>query len=135
MAGWCIEWNENSSASAGQWSTGWHIDPVAIVQNGSTRTYANVDSASSEGLELAGRWQPIAALQLRATLTPVAGEVLELDSCWQLHGKLLFDLGDGVQWWLQAENLPDEEFAASAQGNGMEEGVPNRGREFGAGVL
>lgn len=108
---------------------------MAIVQNGSTRTYANVDSAASEGLELAGRWQPIAALQLRATLTPVAGEVLELDSCWQLHGNHLFDLGDGVQWWLQAENLLDEEFATPSQGNGMEEGVPNRGREFGAGVL
>lgn len=44
-------------------------DPVIVVQRGSTRTFANGDSESSEGLELVTRWQPIRPLQLRATLT------------------------------------------------------------------
>lgn len=71
----------------------------------------------------------------RAMLIPVAGQVLELDDYWQLTGKLLFDLGDGMQWWLQAKNLVDTNIQTSGQGNRMEEGMPNRGREFGVGVL
>lgn len=71
----------------------------------------------------------------RAMLTPVAGEVMELDAYWQLTGKLLFDLGRGVQWWLQSKNLLDADIETAGQGNRLEEGMPNRGREFGVGVL
>jgi iron complex outermembrane receptor protein len=164
-------------------SIGWfhnqYIDPIVVVQSGNVRTYANSDEESSQGFELAGRWQPIKPLQLRATLTRytvlpdsafreadtlgsllmnyshanwnlnlaavhhgdremltvVPNQVLDLDAYWQVTGKLLFDLGDGVQWWLQAKNLLDEDIETGGQGSRMEEGMPNRGHEFGVGVL
>ncbi|HVK99728.1 MAG TPA: TonB-dependent receptor [Dongiaceae bacterium] len=164
-------------------SIGWfhnqYIDPIVIVQSGNVRTYANVDEESSEGFELAARWQPIKPLQLRATwtrytdlpdsafreaddlgslmvnyshanwnlnlaavhhgeramLTVVPNQVLELDPYWQLTGKLLFDLDNGVQWWLQGKNLMDTDIETGGQGNRMKEGMPNRGRELGVGIL
>lgn len=160
------------------WFHNHYVDPISIVQNGTTRTYLNTSGDSSAGFEFTTRWQALAPLQVRATLTrltdlpdsalreadtlgsllvnyshanwnfnlaavhhsersmltPVAGELLTLDPYWLLSSKLLFELDGGVQWWLQVKNSLDADIETPAQGNRITEGVPNRGRELGAGV-
>lgn len=67
--------------------------------------------------------------------TRLAGGRLTIGDYWLLNAKLLFDLGNDVQWWLQAKNLLDEAYESPAQGNRMSEPMPNRGRELALGIL
>jgi len=61
--------------------------------------------------------------------------ILSLDDYWLLNSKLCYQYNKNWQLFIQAKNLLDEEYETTAQGNGLVEGIPNRGRELGVGVI
>ena len=87
-------------------------------------------------------WNLTAAYQSACeTLTPVSVlNVLDtferntIDDYWVVNSKLVYQVNAAVDINLQAKNLLDEEYATPAQGNGIEEGVPNRGQEWSLGL-
>ncbi|MDO9042887.1 MAG: TonB-dependent receptor [Desulfocapsaceae bacterium] len=60
---------------------------------------------------------------------------LILNEYWLLNSKLRYRYNKNWQFFVQAKNLLDEEYQTTAQGNGLVEGIANRGRELGVGVI
>jgi iron complex outermembrane receptor protein len=60
--------------------------------------------------------------------------LLSLDDYWLVNGKIRYHYNKNWQLFLQAKNLLDEQYETAAQGNGLVEGIANRGREVSAGV-
>jgi len=60
---------------------------------------------------------------------------LTLNDYWLLNSKLRYRYNKNWQFFVQAKNLLDEEYQTTAQGNGLVEGIVNRGRELGVGVI
>jgi outer membrane receptor protein involved in Fe transport len=69
----------------------------------------------------------------RQTLAP-ANVRNALGSFWVVNSKLGYQLNSAVGVNLQLKNMLDEAYFTPAQGNGIVEGVPNRGREWSLGV-
>lgn len=60
--------------------------------------------------------------------------ILPLDDYWLLNSKLCYQYNKNWQLFIRAKNLLDEEYQTTAQGNALQEGISNRGRELGVGV-
>src|SRR5690606_3315234 len=59
-----------------------------------------------------------------------SGSRLTLDSYWYANSKLRYQINKSYEVSLQAKNLFDKELATPAQGSGITDGVPLRGREW-----
>jgi len=59
-----------------------------------------------------------------------AGNRITLDDYWLLFGKLLYNITDQMEIFIQAKNLLDEDYLTPASGPNLTEGIPNRGREL-----
>jgi iron complex outermembrane receptor protein len=60
--------------------------------------------------------------------------ILTLDDYWVVSGKICYQVSKKWLIFTQAKNLLNEDYQTTAWGNGLEEGIPNRGRELALGV-
>jgi outer membrane receptor protein involved in Fe transport len=60
--------------------------------------------------------------------------ILTLDDYWVVNGKICYQVSKKWLLFTQAKNLLNEDYQTTVWGNGLEEGIPNRGRELALGV-
>ena len=75
-------------------------------------------------------WNLLTYYQSERHTLGASNSLQELDGFWVVNSKLRYVFQNDYKITLQVKNLSDLDFATPAQGTGIPQGVPNRGREI-----